>query len=291
MITRKLKAIAAVAAGAALALTGCAADPGSGGQAERPIKIAVFTGWDESVANSYLWKAILESKVYQVELEDADVAAVYAGLSTGDYDLTLDTWLPLTHKQYIEKFGDDIVDMGVWNDEAKLTIAVNANAPIDSLEELAANAGQFGNKLVGIEAGSGLVTVTQEDVIPGYGLEGMEFTTSSTPAMLAELDAAMTSGENIAVTLWRPHWAYDAYDLKDLKDPKGLLGETEQLHSYASSSFETDFPEVAAWIREFKMSSELLYFWRPPCSAKATARTTSRPWPPGSPRTRSTWTR
>lgn len=257
MNMRKLRAAIAVTAAAVLGLSGCAAN--GAGKADRPIKIAVFSGWDESVATSHLWKAILESKGYRVDLEEAEVAAAFSGLSTADYDLALDAWLPITHQEYVQDFSEDIVDMGAWNEEAKLTIAVNADAPINSLEELAANADQFGNRLVGIEAGSGLVSVTEQDVIPGYGLGGMEFLTSSTPAMLSELDTAMNSGENIAVTLWRPHWAYNAYELKDLEDPKGLLGETEHLHSYASASFEGDFPQVAQWIRGFKMSSELLY--------------------------------
>lgn len=263
MTKKTITSALALAGATALVLTGCSAPAGDSGSAEansdRPITIAVFNGWDEGIAASELWKSVLEEQGYEVELEYAEPAAVYTGLASGDYDLTLDTWLPLTHKEYVERFEDDIVDLGAWNEEAKLTIAVNEDAPIDSLTELAENADLFDNTLVGIDAGSGLVTVTQDAVIPGYGLDDMDFVVSSTPAMLTELKAATDAGENVAVTLWRPHWAYSAFPIKDLEDPDGLLGDAESIHTTSSTAFENDFPEVAGWLSNFTMDNEALY--------------------------------
>ncbi|WP_341995288.1 glycine betaine ABC transporter substrate-binding protein [Microbacterium sp. LWH7-1.2] len=249
----------ALAGTAALLVNGALVQAGVGGPGKGHLTIAVFNGWDEGIAASELWRAVLEEKGYTVDLEYADPAAAYTGIAKGDYDLTLDTWLPLTHADFMKTYGDDLVDLGAWNDEAQLTIAVNEDAPIDSLTELAANADVFGDRLVGIEAGSGLVTVTQNDVIPGYGLGGMEFVTSSTPAMLTELQAATDAGRNVAVTLWRPHWAYNAFPLKDLEDPDGLLGDAEGIHTVASTSFADEFPEISDWLEDFRMDNELLY--------------------------------
>src|SRR5680860_1641741 len=144
-----------------LGLTGCAsgeADPtvGDGNTDKKDITIAVFNGWDEGVASSELWKAILDEKGYNTELAYADVAPVFSGLSTGDYDFTLDVWAPDTHATYIDEYKDGITDLGAWNDEAALTIAVNEDAPIDSLSELKENADLFNNRIVGIEPGAGL---------------------------------------------------------------------------------------------------------------------------------------
>lgn len=262
----KMRHSAAIAAAAvtALALAGCATEADeapvsndSGDQTD--LTIAVFNGWDEGIAASELWKAVLEDEGYNVTLEYADVAVVYTGLTTDDYDVVLDTWLPITHQDYLEEYGDQLVDLGAWNSDAVLTIAVNEDAPITSLEELAANADAFDNRLIGIEEGSGLNRITTEAVIPGYGLEDIDYLTSSTPAMLAELTAATEAGENVAVTLWRPHWAYDAFQIRDLEDPQGLLGESEGIHSIGGASFEENFPTLAGWLRDFEMSSELLY--------------------------------
>ncbi|MCB5281314.1 MULTISPECIES: glycine betaine ABC transporter substrate-binding protein [unclassified Arthrobacter] len=266
MKSSPLMHLTAFGAAALLTLSGCGtggsadtASSGPGNGDKKDVKIAVFNGWDEGIAASELWKAALEEKGYNVSLEYAAPAPVYSGLSTGDYDVTLDTWLPVTHKSYIEKYGADMVDLGSWNDEAKLTIAVNKDAPVDSLDELAANADKFGGRLVGIEPGAGLTEATTDKVIPEYGLQDMEYLTSSTPAMLSELKTATSKGENIAVTLWRPHWAYDAFPLKDLADPKGALGAAEGIHSFASKSFDKDFPALAGWLKGFKMDSEKLY--------------------------------
>ncbi|SEB72316.1 glycine betaine/proline transport system substrate-binding protein [Paramicrobacterium humi] len=260
---KRILAAAALATAAVLGVTGCSAGAsggsGSGGDDKGEVTIGVFNGWPEGEAASYLWKSILEDKGYTVNLEYADAGPVFAGLSKGDYDVALDGWLPLTHKDYFEQYEGKIVDLGTWNKDAKLTIAVNADAPIDSLDQLADHADEFGGKIIGIEPGAGLTKATQDAVIPDYGLEDMDFITSSTPAMLAELQKALKADDNIVVTLWRPHWAYDAFDIKDLEDPKGALGDAESIHTVTSTSFADDFPEVNEWLSNFTMDSDLLF--------------------------------
>lgn len=268
MKKRTIAGMVALLAAGAMALTGCS----SGGSAEAPassdtqsttaasgtVTIGMFN-WDEDIAVTYLWKNILEGKGYQVNIETADPGPVFQGLADGDYDVVLDVWLPLTHATYLDRYDKDIVELGAWNTEAQLTIATNADAPIDSLEELAEKADLFNNQLVGIEAGAGLTITTEDVVIPAYGLENMKFVTSSTPAMLTELSTALAKNENVVVTLWKPHWAYDAYDIKDLKDPLHTLGEAESIYSYAHKNFPSEFPEVAQWLEAFKMDSQLLH--------------------------------
>ena len=258
---------AAVATGTALALTLAACggaeentDTGAdGGSDAGPITIGVHSGWDEGIAVSHLWKNILEGAGHDVTLETADAGVVFTALAEGDYDLNFDTWLPLTHASYMEQYGDQLEELGTWYDDAKLTIAVNEDAPVDSLDQLAENADAFDNRLVGIEAGAGLTKTTQEAVIPTYGLEDMEYLISSTPAMLAELDSATEAGENIAVTLWRPHWAYDAYPIRDLEDPEGTLGDAEEIKVMGASGFSEDYPDAADWIEGFTLTDEQLF--------------------------------
>lgn len=265
---KRTTAIVAAAAAAALALGGCTSDGGNGGNGgnggdgsedKGSLTLAVFNGWDEGIATSELWKAVLEEQGYQVELVYSDVAPLFVGLKDGDYDFTTDIWLPVTHATYLEEYGDSIVDLGAWNTESALTVAVNEDAPITSLSELADNAGEFGNRIIGIEPGAGLTEAMNDSVIPGYGLEGMEYLTSSTQAMLTELEAATNAGENIVVTLWEPHWAYSAYPIRNLEDPEGALGGTEGMHIFSRTGFADDFPEVAEWLSGFEMSLELLY--------------------------------
>jgi glycine betaine/proline transport system substrate-binding protein len=266
-MNKRLLASLAIGAVAALGLTACATDDGANtGNGDNganegdltSLTIGVFNGWPEGEAASYLWKIILEDKGYDVSLEYADAGPVFAGLSTGDYDVALDGWLPLTHADYVKEYSD-VVDLGAWNEDAVLTLAVNEDAPITSIDELAANADAFGNKIIGIEPGAGLTQATQEQVIPTYGLDDMEFITSSTPAMLAELSAAIDADENVVVTLWRPHWAYDEFPIRDLEDPEGTLGDEESIHTMARPGFEDDYPQLTEWLKAFTLDSELLY--------------------------------
>nr|WP_111720257.1 glycine betaine ABC transporter substrate-binding protein [Homoserinimonas sp. OAct 916] len=265
-MTKRLISLAAIGAIGVLGLTACASGGSGGGGGDTPaaegsgdITIGVFNGWPEGEAVSYLWKNILEDKGYNVDLQYADAGPVFAGVSTSDYDVNFDTWLPGTHAEYMEEFGDKLVDLGSWNDDAKLTIAVNDDSPITSLDEFAANADAFDNRLVGIEQGSGLNKATTEQVIPQYGMDKVDYITSSTPAMLAELSSAIAAGDNVAVTLWRPHWAYDEYAIRDLEDPKGALGDAEGIHTVTNLEFPDSFPEVKGWLENFRMDSDLLF--------------------------------
>lgn len=234
-------------------------DPEGTGDDETTLSIGVFSGWDENYVVAELAKVALEEQGYTVEFQELpEAGAVYQGVADGDIDIVIDAWLPNTHAQYVEQFGDDLEDVGCWFDEGYLTIAVNSDSPAQSLDELAENAAEYGNRIVGIEPGAGLTTTTQNEVIPTYGLEDMDYPTSSSPAMLAELDNAMAAGENIAVTLWHPHWAYAAYDIRDLDDPEGALGEAERLYNLGRPGFHEDFPNAAQLIQNLYLSNEQL---------------------------------
>ncbi|MFV0285673.1 MAG: glycine betaine ABC transporter substrate-binding protein [Demequina sp.] len=256
----------AVTAVAGLALAGCSssddttdgATSAEGATTGGEITLAVFNGWDESLASSLLWQNVLTEQGYDVSLEYADPAPVFQGVADGDYDVVTDVWLPVTHEEYINKFGEDMEELGTWFDSAALTIAVNADAPVDSIADLPEYVDEMGGRIVGIEPGAGLTGAT-ERAIEAYGLGDFDFITSSTPAMLSELDKAQGDGENIIVTLWEPHWAYGAYDLKNLEDPEGIMGDAEGITTYARTGFGEDFPEVSGWLTDFTMDSELLY--------------------------------
>lgn len=239
----------------ALCLTGCA---GTASNSSDQIKVGVPSGWDEGVALSHLFEVALEEQGYDINLTDAEIGLIFTGLSQGDTDLMLDGWLPETHGEYWKKYQSSLEDYGAWFDEAKLSLTVNADAPIDSIEELAENADLFDNRIVGIDAGAGITRLTQDKAIPEYGLENMDFMISSTAAMLTELKAAQQAGKNIVVTLWSPHWAYSAYDLKDLADPKGALGQKESIHTFGRAGFEKDYPELVAMIKDFYLTADEL---------------------------------
>lgn len=257
----------AVLAALMLVATACGDDDGDEGArtdgagdqpgAGKTVRIGIIP-WDEDVAVTHLWKHILEERGYTVELTQLDVAPVYAGLAEGDLDLFLDAWLPATHSDYLEQYGDRMEDLGIWYDQATLNIAVPEYVDATSLEDLKGQASQFDGRIVGIEPGAGLMRITRNEVIPQYELTDYTLTEGSTPAMLAELERAIDREEPVVVTLWHPHWAYAAFPIKDLEDPKNALGDAEEIHAYGKQGFSDDFPEVAEWIGNFEMNDEAL---------------------------------
>jgi glycine betaine/proline transport system substrate-binding protein len=264
--TRKSAGLVAGAAVAALVLAACADDDGDsegsgdGGVLDgENITIAAFNGWEEGLAATYLWKAAFEQAGATVEVQFADVEPVYAGVASGEWDIGFDAWLPATHAPNWEEHGDELEDLGAWFDEAPLTIAVNEDAPIQSLAELADNFDAFDNRIVGIDPGAGLTRITKEQVIPTYGLPEGSLLESSTPAMITELRTAIENGENVVVTLWQPHWAYDAFPIRNLEDPENALGDPEEIHSFARPGFTEEFPEAAEWVSNWTVTADELH--------------------------------
>ncbi|MBB6399006.1 glycine betaine/proline transport system substrate-binding protein [Actinomadura coerulea] len=249
---------------AALTLTlglGAAAcgDSDSGGGTDKEITIGVVSGWAEGEAATALWKRLLTDKGYKVEVKNLDTGPLYAGMSKGDVDLFVDSWLPGTHEDYWKQYGDKLEKVGVWYDSAPLTIAVPNYSPLKTLDDLKGKGGSYGGKIVGIEKSSGLYRVSQEEMLPAYGLKDeYKVTTSSTAAMLTELKKAVDAKKDIVVTLWRPHWAYTKYPIRDLQDPKGAMGKPDGINTIARKDFGKDQPEVTGWLKKFRMDDKQL---------------------------------
>jgi glycine betaine/proline transport system substrate-binding protein len=263
---RKLAPTLRLAAGlAALALSAAACGgggSGAGGSASEEsggtITLGIIPSWTDGLSTAYLWKDVLEQQGYKVEIQGvSDAAPLYAGVANGDIDVYPSAWPEVTHKSYMEEFGDDLEDLGAYYDEAKLTIAVPKYTDISSIADLQGKSEMFDGRIVGIEPGAGLTEATKESVIPQYGLgDSYELVTSSTTAMLAELQKATKSKDDIVVTLWRPFWANSEFPVKDLEDPKGALGPSEGLHAIATEGFSEEFPEVAKMMGSFELNDQ-----------------------------------
>lgn len=256
-------ALVATACGGDTTDTGAGAQDGGDTEGALPgegktVRIGLIP-WDEDVAVTALWQHLLEERGYEVDITQLDVAPTYSGLAEGDLDLFLDAWLPQTHADYWDQFGDQVEDLGTWYDQGTLNIAVPTYVEdIETIGDLKGNAEMFGGEIIGIEPGAGLMRTTREEAIPAYGLEDYRLVEGSTPAMLAELERATNDEEPIVVTLWHPHWAYSAFPIKDLKDPKNAMGDAEKLKALGRSGFSEDFPTLAEWLGNFELPDEAL---------------------------------
>lgn len=241
--------------GSKTATAGDASDVGQG------KKISVgYIPWDEGIASTFLWKEMLEQRGFEVDAKQLEAGALYTGLAGGQIDFQTDSWLPVTHASYWDKYQDKLEDMGSWYGPTSLELSVPAYMDgIDSLEDLKGKSAQFKGRIIGIEPSAGMMGILKDKVLKEYGLEGeYEVVDGSTPGMLAELKRAYDKKEPIVTTLWSPHWAYSSYDLKKLKDPKGTWGKGDGVHTLARKGFSAENPEVGKWLKDFEMTEEQL---------------------------------
>ncbi|MFJ8938297.1 ABC transporter permease/substrate binding protein [Streptomyces sp. NPDC102365] len=228
-------------------------------EAKNAIDVAWFP-WDEDVAVTYLWKNVLARRGYTLNLKQMDVGPVYTGLASGDIDLNFDAWLPYAQSNYWNKHKDNLRDLGTWYEPTSLEIAVPSYVKdVESLADLKGKADTFDGRIIGIEPGTGEMSLLKKDVLPGYGLDKeYKVVDGSTPAMLAELKRAYAKKEPVAVTLWSPHWAYSEYKLTKLSDEKKLFGEGNTIRTISNKKFPEQYPQLTKWIKNFKMSEDEL---------------------------------
>ncbi len=226
---------------------------------DRAIEMAWFP-WEEDIAATYLWKEVLEERGYTVNLKQFEVGPMYAAMARGQVDVQLDGWLPYTQKNYWDKYGDKLTDIGSWYGPTSIEVAVPSYVKdVRTLEDLKGKGEKFKGRIIGIEPGTATMENLKENVLPGYGLdEEYEVVDGSTPGMLAELKRAYAKKEPVAVLLWTPHWAYSEYPMTKLKDSKKLFGEGDRLHIIGSGEFPANYPRLTEWFKDFKLTEKQL---------------------------------
>src|SRR6056297_3646024 len=218
----------------------------------------VYVNWAEGIAYTHLAENVLEEKMgYDVNITSADVGPAYTSIANGDQDAFMETWLPVLHSNYIDRFEEDIIDLGYVYEGTQSGLVVPEYVEVDSISNLNNYVEEFDGQITGIDAGAGVMQTTQE-VIDEYGLN-YELMTSSGPAMTAALSNAIENEEWIIVTGWQPHWKFGRWDLKFLKQyDDNVLWETGNIHIMGRQNLKEDKPELAAFLSNMKFNEEQL---------------------------------
>ena len=240
-----------LSAGAALALAMSSTLASADGNT---LSIGYVDGWSDSVATTHVAAQVIKEKLgYDVKLQAVATGIMWQGVATGKLDAMLSAWLPVTHGEYWTKNKDKVVDYGPNFKDAKIGLIVPEYVKAKSIADLKDDT-SFKNKIVGIDAGSGVMLKTDQ-AIKDYGL-GYKLQASSGAAMIAELTRAEDKKESIAVTGWVPHWMFAKWKLRFLEDPKGVYGAAETVNSIGSKGLEKKAPEVAAFLKKFQWASK-----------------------------------
>ena len=117
-----------------------------------------------------LAKVILEDQGYRVTLKNADIAPIFTSVASGKADVFMDAWLPVTHADYMEQYGDRLETLGTVYEHAKLGLVVPEYVTIRSIEDLNAHKDQFKGEIIGIDAGAGLMN-SADKAVQDYSLD------------------------------------------------------------------------------------------------------------------------
>ena len=222
-----------------------------------------WTAWSDAEFVTRLAERVIEDEMgYSVELIQTDIAPQYQGLASGDIDMMLMAWLPGTHADYMDRVGQDVVNLGPLYGNARLGWVVPDYIPEDelgSIEDLKKDSvrDRLDGRITGIDPGAGLTRLSEE-AIETYGLDGYDLQISSGAGMTSALERAIRRDEWIVVTGWSPHWKFGAYDLRYLEDPEGALGSFERIHALAREGFAEDYHDVAMMISRMYIDLETL---------------------------------
>lgn len=230
-------------------------------QVDDPIQIG-WTAWSDAEFVTKLAERVIEDEMgYEVELVQTDIAPQYQGLASGDIDMMLMAWLPGTHEDYMERVGQDVVDLGPLYGNARLGWVVPAYVPEDelaSIEDLKKDSvrDRLNGQIIGIDPGAGLTRLS-EQAIESYGLD-YDLQISSGAGMTSALDRAIRRDEWIVVTGWSPHWKFGAYELRYLEDPEEALGGFERIHALVREGFAEEYHDVALMVSRMHLDLGVL---------------------------------
>ncbi|MEG0858064.1 MAG: glycine betaine ABC transporter substrate-binding protein [Pseudomonas sp.] len=221
----------------------------------KEVSIGYVDGWSDSVATTNVAAEVIRQKLgYDVKLQAVATGIMWQGVATGKLDAMMSAWLPVTHGDYWTKNKDNVVDYGPNFKDAKIGLIVPEYVKASSLADLKTD-DSFKHKIVGIDAGSGVMLKTDQ-AIKDYDLSGYKLQASSGAAMTAELGRAYAKQQSIAVTGWVPHWMFAKWKLKFLEDPKGVYGAAETVNSIGSKELATKAPDVAEFLKKFQWQSK-----------------------------------
>ncbi|MFF7708554.1 glycine betaine ABC transporter substrate-binding protein [Pseudomonas sp. NPDC007930] len=208
---------------------------------EKTITMGTLS-WEDLTPITGITKKVLEDQGYTVKVTQfSEWGIAYAALSKGDIQI-LASQIDYVAQDYWNKNKNRLEKISPVSHGLYQGIAVPSYVPVNSLEELNANAEKFNNKIVGIEPGSGLMS-DATNAVKSYGLK-LQLLEGSSAAMTAALKSAVDRKEWIAVTIWDPSWMTQKFEMKYLADPKGVFPPPQGYYWIGHKGFSAENPNA-----------------------------------------------
>ena len=209
------------------------------------------TPWTSTIPPTKIASLILQDMGYKVEEVKADAGNIFIGLSRGDIDVLMDSWLP-AHDILLEKYADDIEDTAISYDDVETGIVVPTYMEdLNNVEDIKGKEDLFNGEMFGIEEGAG-VTGIINDMLADYDLD-IKQVNSSEGAMLAQAQRLMESESPVAFYGWRPHTMFNKFDLKVLEDKNNHF-ESSSVHVITNNKLNEKSSDVHQFLSNWSIS-------------------------------------
>ena len=225
-----------------------------------------YVEWPEAVMKTHVVSDVLEAMGFETTMQSLSVPLVLKGVSTGDLDVFLETWLPSMNSMVEPYLEDGSLTMSAHNLDGTLYRAAVPtyvyDAGVTSIADLAPNAEQFSREYYGIEPGNDGNEIMRKAIeADTYGLSDWTLVESSEQGMLQMVGRATERGDWIVFSGWKPHWMNTAFDISYLDDPEDIWGGEGYVATVANTQYLEENPNLAQFFRQFTVTSEIQSGW------------------------------
>ncbi|WP_018885823.1 glycine betaine ABC transporter substrate-binding protein [Paenibacillus massiliensis] len=97
-----------------------------------------YVAWDSELASTNVVRYVLDEKLgYKAEALQVEIGPMWLGVANGDVDAIVAAWLPVTHMDYWDKYGEQLDDLGANMIDVKSGLAVPTYMEdVNSIEDL-----------------------------------------------------------------------------------------------------------------------------------------------------------
>ena len=221
-------------------------------------------GWTDISATTATAARILEGLGYQPEVSVLSVAVTFESLKQGDTDIFLGNWMPLQvpiQTPLVEAGDIEVVQTNL--EGALIGFAVpktTYDAGLKTYSDIIKFQDQLGGKIYSIEAGSSAnVTILESITNDDFGLSAFELVESSEQGMLAQVQRAMGSGDDILFFGWRPHPMNVRFEMEYLTDGNDMFGPDDGAATVLTNTragLSEDCPNLGLFLKNLVFTVE-----------------------------------
>lgn len=268
---RRIGGLMALAVTVPLLLAGCggstkAAFDTGGGSGEHAVGF-VRQPWEDLVVETQIASDILKKIGYSPSVQEVSVPLAAQALSTGKADAYLGNWWPsqkpvfgpMLDKGSVAVAGTLLTGTqyapGMPGDMAQ-------QLGITSLADLASHGDVFHHEILGIELGTpGNQFIIDAIAKNAYGLGKWKLVSSSTEAMLAEVERRVAKKQPVVFLAWTPHWMVPQWKVRFLADPKKVWPGAGEIRVLTRAGLQKKDPNLVRFLSQIHTDADTASAW------------------------------